>query len=82
VVCGIDNLQLARIARFAGAPKVPHAGVDLARKLGEEVQPGDLLYRVYANYPSDMQFARNACEKSTGYTLGTAADVPHAFVEF
>ena len=82
VVCGIDNLQLAHIARFAGAPKVPNAGVDLARKLGDEVQAGDLLYRVHAHYPSDLQFARNACEKSTGYSIGSAADVPHAFVEF
>ena len=82
VVSGIDNFQLARIARFAGAPKVPNAGVDLARKLGEEVQTGDLLYRVHALYPSDLQFARNACEKSMGYTIGSAADVPHAFVEF
>ena len=82
VVCGIDNLQLARIARFAGAPKVHHAGVDLAKKLGEVVEPGDVLYRVYAQYPSDLQFARQACQRSTGYSIGSADDVPHAFVEF
>lgn len=82
VVCGIDNFQLARIARFAGAPKVRQAGVDLVKKLGETVQPGDLLYRVYAQYPSDLQFARQACQKSTGYSVGSADDVPHAFVEF
>ena len=82
IVCGIDNLQLARIARFAGAPKVPNAGVDLAKKLGEEVRAGDLLYRVHAKFPADLQFARHACDKSTGYTIGSAADVPQAFVEF
>ena len=82
VVCGIDNLQLARIARFAGAPKVPAAGVDLFRKLGEAVQAGELLYRVHADFPADLQFARHACDKSTGYTIGSAADVPSAFVEF
>ncbi len=82
VVCGIDNLQMARIARLAGAPKVRHAGVDLARKLGEAVQAGDLLYRVYAQYPSDLWFARQACEKSGGYRIGSASDVPHAFVPF
>ena len=82
VVCGIDNLQMARIARFAGAPKVRQAGVDLERKLGETVETGDLLYRVYAQYPSDLQFARQACDKSAGYSIGSASDVPHAFVEF
>ncbi len=82
VVCGIDNFQLARIARFAGAPKVPHAGVDLGKKLGETVQAGELLYRVHAKFPSNLQFARHACEKSTGFAIGEASDVPHAFVEF
>jgi len=82
VVCGIDNLQLAHIARFAGAPKVPSAGVNLFKKLGDEVRADDVLYRVHANYPSDLQFARQACDKANGYTLGQASDVPHAFVEF
>ena len=82
VVCGIDNLQMARIARFAGAPTVKQAGVDLARKLGEAVQAGDLLYKVYAQYPSDLLFAKKACEKSAGYRIGQASDIPHAFVEF
>lgn len=82
VVCGIDNLQMARIARLAGAPKVPEAGVDLARKLGDPVQAGDVLYRVYARYPSDLQFARLASDRSMGYGIGQARDVPHAFVAF
>ena len=82
IVCGIDNLQLARIARFAGAPKVSESGVDLVRKLGDQVQAGEVLYRVHASFASDLEFARLACEKSIGYTIGTAADVPHVFVEF
>jgi thymidine phosphorylase len=81
-VIGIDNLQLARIARFAGAPKVPNAGVDLLRKLGDEVTAGDVLYRVHASFPSDLEFARQACAKSSGYMIGLAADMPHVFVEF
>jgi thymidine phosphorylase len=81
-VIGIDNLQLARIARFAGAPKVPNAGVDLLRKMGDEVAVGDVLYRVHASYASDREFARQACAKSSGFTIGLAADMPHVFVEF
>jgi thymidine phosphorylase len=82
VVCGIDNLQLARIARLAGAPKVRGAGVDLMHKLGDEVQIGDVLYRVHASFHSDLEFARQATLKSTGYSIGRAEDVPHVFVEF
>lgn len=82
VVCGIDNLQLARIARFAGAPKVLEAGVDLCVKLGDEVRDGDVLYRVHASFPADLEFARQACARSSGYQIGRAEDVPHAYVEF
>ncbi len=82
VVCGIDNFQLARIARFAGAPKVANAGVDLLCKLGDVVAAGTLLYRVHASFAADLEFARQACAKSSGYTMGTAEDVPHVFVEF
>ena len=82
VVTGIDNTQIARIARLAGAPKVTGAGVDLFRKLGDAVSAGDLLYRVHAEYRSDLDFAAQACSRSTGYTIGRAEDVPHVFVEF
>ena len=58
VVAGIDNLQIARMARLAGAPKVHGAGVDLFRKLGDAVAAGDVLYRVHAGYPADLEFAR------------------------
>lgn len=82
VVAGFDNLQLARIARFAGAPKVKNAGVDLMCKLGDTVEANALLYRVHAGFAADLQFARQACSKSTGYTIGRADEVPHVFVEF
>lgn len=82
VVTNIDNLQLARIARMAGAPKVAGAGIDLFQKLGDIVVAGDLLYRVHASFQSDLGFARQASAKFNGYTLGKPSEVPHVFVEF
>jgi len=82
VVSAIDNVQIARIARLAGAPKVQAAGVDLLCKLGDPVLPGQALYRVYADFPADLEFARQACAHASGYRIGTAEDVPHVFVEF
>ena len=35
VVTGIDNFQMARIARLAGAPMMKRAGVDLLKKVGK-----------------------------------------------
>ncbi|MBP6490414.1 MAG: thymidine phosphorylase family protein [Thauera sp.] len=82
VVVAIDNHQLARIARLAGAPKMQASGVDLLRKLGEPVARGEPLYRVHADYPADLEFARQASARASGYVLGAADEVPHLFVEF
>lgn len=81
-VTGIDNLQIARVARMAGAPKVIGAGVDLMRKLGDRVAIGDILYRVHAGFQSDLEFARQASARSSGYSIGQADELPHVFVEF
>lgn len=76
LVVGIDNLRLARIARLAGAPQVKDAGVWLARKLGEPVRAGALLYRVHARHEADLGFARRLALQDSGYRLGVAADLP------
>ena len=51
-------------------------------KLGDSVKAGDVLYRIYAEFPSDFEFAKLATEKLSGYTIGDVADLPHVFVEF
>lgn len=82
VVTAIDNFQMARIARFAGAPMDKGAGVDLFKKLGDPVEEGEPLYRLYAEFPSDFKFALALCEQASGYTIGKQADIDKAFVEF
>ena len=82
VVAGIDNQQIARIARLAGAPKVQGAGVDLLCKLGDAVTSGQPMYRVHAGFPADLEFARQASHRASGYRIGSADEVPHVFVEF
>nr|WP_276656721.1 hypothetical protein [Thauera aminoaromatica] len=54
----------------------------MLRKLGEPVGRGEPLYRVHADYPADLEFARQASVRASGYALGTADGVPHLFVEF
>ena len=82
IVSGIDNQQLARLARLAGAPKVQGAGVDLMFTLGDTVKAGQTLYRVYAAYSSDLGFARQASERNAGYYLGEAGSETCQSVEF
>lgn len=76
-VTSIDNLQLARIARLAGAPLDQGAGVDLLKKLGDPVAEGEPLYRVYAEFPADYRFAKQLSEHDSGYRIGVRATEPN-----
>lgn len=69
VVAAIDNLRLARIARLAGAPKAPAAGVDLLAKVGDTVAAGQPLYRIEADAPAELDFARRASDADSGYEI-------------
>lgn len=82
VVVAIDNLHLARIARLAGAPISKGAGVDLLKKLGERVEIGEPLYRVYAEFPSNLGFARDLTAKRSGFMMGETERVPGYFVDY
>jgi thymidine phosphorylase len=82
VVVDIDNLQMAHIARFAGAPIDKGAGVDLFKKLGDNVNKGEPLYRLHAEFPSDFNFALALCQRDSGYLIGNENQIPKAFVEF
>jgi thymidine phosphorylase len=75
VVAAIDCERLSRIARLAGAPNVAGAGVDLLHKIGEPVVRGQPLYRIYADTPAELQFAREVAARASGFRLGEAVPV-------
>ncbi|MCP5266726.1 MAG: thymidine phosphorylase family protein [Burkholderiaceae bacterium] len=81
VVCRLHNLRLATIARLAGAPKIPVAGVDLFCRLGDRVAKGQPLYRIHASIAADLAFARRMAIQDPGIGLGRPEDVPKAYVE-
>ncbi len=82
-VIEIDNYHMARLARFAGAPMDKGAGVDLLKKLGDTVRKGEPLYRIHAEFKSDYDFALRMTEQhGSGYRLGSAEQLPKAYVEF
>jgi thymidine phosphorylase len=73
---------MAQIASFAGAPIDKGSGVDLFKKLGDKVEKGEPLYRIHAEFPSDYKFAKELCERDSGYLIGKEDRIPKAFVEF
>ncbi len=58
-VCAIDNRRLARVAKLAGAPGVPSAGLVLHAKLGDHVERGMPLFTLHAQAPGELAYARS-----------------------
>ncbi len=82
-VIAIDNQHMAHLARIAGAPMDKGAGVDLLKKVGDEVAKGEPLYRLHAEFKGDYRFALDLIKQNgSGYTLGETSELPQAFVEF
>lgn len=69
VVTGIHCYRLGRIARLAGAPMDKGAGIELFKKVGDRVERGEPLYRIYACVPADFKFATELADEDIGYEL-------------
>jgi len=81
-VTHIDNFRMAKIARMAGAPMLKKAGVDLLKKMGSSVKKGDVLYRIYAEFPADFKFAQNLAIQDNGYAIGSDEQILKSLIEF
>lgn len=53
----IDNRQLARVAKLAGAPRSRAAGVEIRAKLGERVEHGQPLLVVHGESRGELAYA-------------------------
>ncbi len=56
-VIGIDNRRLARIAKLAGAPKAPTAGIYFRTKLDRQVEKGEPLLTIHAESKGELSYA-------------------------
>lgn len=65
-VRGIDNRRLARVAKLAGAPKAPAAGVELHAPLGTRVERGMPLFTIHAQTPGELDYARHYADDNVG----------------
>lgn len=57
IVSSIDNRQLARIAKLAGAPSARSAGVIIRVKLGQKVDKGEPLLSVHSEARGELDYA-------------------------
>ena len=58
VVTEIDNRNLAKVAKLAGAPHDPTAGIEFFAKVGTQVEPGQVLYRIHSESKGALEYSR------------------------
>lgn len=56
-VAAIDNRKLARVAKLAGAPISPAAGLELRARTGDRVEKGQPLFTLHAQTRGEMAYA-------------------------
>lgn len=74
VVEAIDCLRLNRLARSAGAPIDKGAGIKIFKKIGDRVEKGEPLYRIYAYDTSEFDLAVAASRVDAGYVVGSRSN--------
>jgi len=77
VVSGIDCLRLNRLARAAGAPIDKGAGIKIFKKIGDRVEKGEPLYRIYSWERSEYDLALGAAKIDAGYLIDGQGSSDH-----
>ena len=57
IVSEVDNRRIARLAKLAGAPKVPTAGLDLHVRVGDRVARDQPLLTIHAQTAGELDYA-------------------------
>jgi thymidine phosphorylase len=68
-VMSMDCFRIARLARLAGAPTDPGAGLDLLKSNGDVVRAGEPLFRIHGEEESDFHTAVEAAARDSGVVV-------------
>lgn len=73
VVAAIDNRRLSKLAKLAGAPRAPAAGLEIHVRLDQRVGAGEPLLTLHAETTGELAYAREyLAEHPDIVTLGAA----------
>ncbi|MBS3913785.1 MAG: thymidine phosphorylase family protein [Bacteroidetes bacterium] len=58
IITAVDCRKISRIAKLAGAPRSPGAGIRFYANIGKQIQTGDVLYSVYSDSQGEMEYVK------------------------
>lgn len=56
-ITAVDNRRLSKLAKLAGAPAVPAAGVYLHAVVGDRIEKGEPLFELHAETQGELEYA-------------------------
>ncbi len=65
----IENTMVSKVARLAGAPTDPDAGMYLHKHCGEQVKKGEAILTIYARSTHKLSYAIHALNKLGGVEI-------------
>jgi len=65
----IDNFDITKIARLAGAPKDQGAGIYLHRHAGEKISKGEKIFTIYSENREKLRHAKTFLEQKDGIKI-------------
>lgn len=69
----IDNRQLARLAKLAGAPNTAAAGLRLHKRVGDKVETGEQLFTLFSDAEGELQYALAYYRQANIFTIGASS---------
>jgi len=65
----VDNKEISSIARIAGAPQDQGAGLYLEKNKNYSVKKGDILYTIYSNSKTKLEYSYQKAVKESGFVI-------------
>ena len=69
-IAAIDNRRLAKLAKLAGAPTSPTAGLETGLRIGDTVERGQPLLTLHAESPGELAYALEHAVTLQPFVLG------------
>ena len=69
-IAAIDNRRLAKLAKLAGAPTSPTAGLETGLRIGDTVERGQPLLTLHAESPGELAYALEHAATLQPFVLG------------
>ena len=66
IVININNRRLAKVAKLAGAPDDPSAGIEFLAPIGTKIETGQILFNIYAEAKGELAYALDYLQNEEG----------------